>query len=91
MRGLFCRTLITAAVGASACAETRPVPVAARAPAAVAAQRFGVSAVEATHLAPHGYSSEARRIADCLASYPGYDHRTDRVEVRPGVTRRCPL
>lgn len=91
MRRLFCTALIAAAAGASACAETQPEPIAARAPAAVAAQRFATPAVESTHLAPHGYSEHARRIADCLSSYPGYDHRTDSIAVRPGVTRRCPL
>jgi hypothetical protein len=91
MRGLFCRALILCAVGASACAQTQPAPVTAQTPVAVSAQRFAVPAVETTHLAPHGYSEEARRIADCLATYPGYDHRTDQIEVSPGVNRRCPL
>lgn len=39
----------------------------------------------------HGYSARARRIADCLATYPNYDPKTDRVKVAPGVTRRCAL
>ena len=91
MRGLVCQALIATAVGAAACAGTEPAPPSARPPAAVSAQRFAVPAVEATHLAPHGYSDEARRIADCLASFPSYDYRTDRIEVGRGETRRCPL
>ena len=85
MRGTFCKVLIAGVAGASACAQPQQ-------PAPVAAQRFAVPAAESTRPPPpQGYSQEARRIADCLATYPGYDHRTDRIEVRPGVTRRCPL
>jgi len=91
MHGLFSKAVIASAVGASACAQTPPTRAPAQPPAAVSAQRFAVPAVETTHLAPQGYSDEARRIADCLATYPGYDHRTDQIEVSPGVNRRCPL
>jgi hypothetical protein len=38
-----------------------------------------------------GYSARTRRIADCLASFPRYDPGADRIEVRPGVSRPCPL
>jgi hypothetical protein len=41
--------------------------------------------------AQQGYSDPSRRIVDCAASFPGYDHRTDLYEVRPGETQRCPL
>jgi hypothetical protein len=90
MRGSISLALVGAA-GAWACAQTPPAPLAARPPAAVSAQRYATPANETTHLAPHGYSAEARRVADCLASYPGYDLRTDQIEVSPGVNRRCPL
>lgn len=62
-----------------------------KAEAAPSAQRF---AQAASHRGPemsHGYSPRARRIADCLATYPGYDPKSDRVVVRPGVTRPCHL
>ena len=91
MRRLFYRALIATTAAASACAEAPPAPDAPPAPAAVSVQRFAFPAIESTHLPPHGYSETARRAADCLASYPGYDVRTDRIEVRRGVTRRCPL
>ena len=90
MRALISQVFF-AAIAASACAQTQPASVMQKPPAAVSAQRFAVPAVEATHMPPHGYSAEARRVADCLATYPSYDHRTDRIEVSPGESRRCPL
>ena len=60
-------------------------------PAAVSVQRYANPAVETAPGAPKGYSAAARRLADCLASYPNYDVRTDRYELSPGVTRPCPL
>lgn len=74
--GLFVLLCATAA-----CAET---------PGAPEARSYGAPAA-ATVGAQHGYSDDARRHADCVATYPGYDPRTDSYEVRPGVTRRCPL
>lgn len=64
----------------------RPPP---KPPAAVSAQRYAQPAAEIT--SQKGYSAESRRAADCLASYPGYDLRTDRIQVSAGVTRPCPL
>lgn len=61
------------------------------APAAVSVQRYATPAAETERAPAHGYSADARRIADCLASYPNYDVRRDRIEVQPGVTRPCPL
>lgn len=56
---------------------------------AVAAERY---AVRASYVSGgHGYSARARRITACLAAYPTYDWRTDRVRVRPGVTHPCEL
>jgi hypothetical protein len=73
--------LIVLVCAAAACAET---------PGALQAQSYGAPAAAAVG-SQHGYSDAARRHADCVASYPGYDPRTDTYEVRPGVTRRCPL
>ncbi len=86
------RQLFFVVMAVSAFATTYHPAMAADAgkPAAVSAERYGV---KASYSAPaeHGYSAEARRITDCLATYRTYDVRTDRVEVRPGVSRRCSL
>ena len=74
-----------------ACAEEAAAPIAGHPPAAVSVQRYATPAAETTGAAPTGYSADARRLADCLASYPNYDYRTDRFELSPGVTRPCPL
>lgn len=69
--------------------------VAAGAQAAPGAPSIEAYATKAVYDGPSfnvGYSAKARRMAACLASYPGvYDPRTDLVRVRPGVTRRCTL
>ena len=62
-----------------------------KAEAAPSAQRFAQPASYRGPVMSHGYSARVRRIADCLATYPGYDPKTDRVIVRPGVARRCDL
>ncbi len=38
-----------------------------------------------------GYSSSTRRIADCLASFPGYNPKTDFIWSRSGSKQRCKL
>jgi hypothetical protein len=38
-----------------------------------------------------GYSSSTRRIADCLASFPGYNPKTDLIWSRSGPKQRCKL
>lgn len=80
--------LMTSLIGLAgllcACAEGPP-------PAAVSAQRFATPAAETARAPPVGYAPDARRIADCLASFPGYDYRTDRMETGPQAGRRCPL
>lgn len=93
MRQLICAalvlgTLALAAPQANASAQERP---AARKISAASADRFGAQASYHGPALEHGYSARALRIADCLATYPGYDPKTDRVAVRPGVTRRCAL
>lgn len=83
MRAPICTLLVVCAAATAACAETSTS-------AAIGAQSYGAPA-SATAGDQHGYSDDARRHADCVATYPGYDPRTDTYEVRPGVTRRCPL
>jgi hypothetical protein len=92
MRQPILRAVSAAAIAMlGACAEEAAAPVAGRPPAAVSVQRYARPAVETTDGGTTGYSADARRLADCLASYPNYDYRTDRFELRPGVTRPCPL
>lgn len=96
MRPPIWSALVLGLAGPAAWAEVEPAPASAarppaQAPAATSAQRYGQPVAETTRPAQKGYSAEARRVADCLATYPGYDHRTDRIQVSPGVTRPCPL
>jgi hypothetical protein len=92
MRALIWSALMLGVTGSAAWADPEPAPVTNRPPAeAASAQRYAQPAAATTRPAPQGYSADARRIADCLATYPGYDHRTDHIQVRPGVTRPCPL
>jgi hypothetical protein len=68
-------------------------PRRAEKPADTAARSAQAYAVQASYRGPleeKGYSARARRITDCLATYPGYDPRTDRVRI-DGQTRRCDL
>lgn len=83
MRQPICMLLLVCAAATAACAETSTS-------AAIGAQSYG-SPASAVVGGQTSYSDEARRHADCVATYPGYDPRTDTYEVRPGVTRRCPL
>lgn len=63
----------------------KPAAPAARAPSA---ESRGVAA--SYQAGPgHGYSPRDRRMLDCLASDPRYDPGSDRILVRPGVTRPC--
>ena len=91
MRPIVCVTLALAALTAastSALAQSENTP-APRRPIAVSAERFAQPAAYVER--GHGYSERVRHISDCLATYPNYDWRTDRIRVRPGVTRRCEL
>ena len=74
------------AFAASACAspDARPQPK----PQARSAERAGAPASYRTEEG-HGYSARDRRMLDCLASDPRYDPRSDRIHVRPGVSRPC--
>ena len=79
-------TLTATSISAFAQSEQTAEP---RRPVAVSAERFAQPA--AYIQGGHGYSERVRHISDCLATYPNYDWRTDRIKVRPGVTRRCEL
>ncbi len=51
-------------------------------------------AIQASYTGPQldiGYSSSTRRIADCLASFPGYNPKTDLIWSRSGPKQRCRL
>ncbi|HEY8572139.1 hypothetical protein [Phenylobacterium sp.] len=89
MRIILCAAALAAAsLAPAANAGERPKPQ------QVSAISVDDRAVPASYRGPtvgHGYSARARRIADCLATYPNYDPKSDRVKVAPGVTRRCAL
>jgi hypothetical protein len=72
-------------------AEAKPAPKPPPPPAAPSADRFGVPTSFRATSDGRGYSARDRHMADCLATYPGYNPKTDRVVVAPGVTRRCGL
>lgn len=84
-------TGLTAALTLAGSGLAKPPATAFAAPAARAADRFGTQASYRAAPRGHGYSAQARHVADCLATYRRYDPGTDRVLVRPGVTRRCGL
>jgi hypothetical protein len=77
-----------AVMAACAAPAAGPRPAAA---AAGSAEQFGVSANVRAQAPGQGYGARDRHMADCLATYPGYNPDTDQVAVRPGVTERCPL
>jgi len=58
---------------------------------AAAAARYGVQASYTGPQLEVGYSAGARHIADCLASFPGYDPRTDLIRSPSGAVQRCSL
>ncbi|WP_395670218.1 hypothetical protein [Phenylobacterium sp.] len=85
MRSMICAAAVLALASPAFAAEPKPAVKAA------SAEQFAKPASERGPMMAHGYSEQARRIADCLATYPGYDPKLDRVVVRPGVVRRCQL
>jgi hypothetical protein len=92
MRSMICASAAFALVlplvpTLASAAEVQPAEKAA----AASVGDFAKSASDRGPVLAHGYSERTRRIADCLATYPGYDPRTDRVVVRPGVVKRCTL
>ncbi|HVI32792.1 hypothetical protein [Phenylobacterium sp.] len=91
MRQITGALLVLTALGLAAPAAAGETKTPRKAETAQAAQHFAQAASYRGPVMSHGYSARARRIADCLATYPGYNPKTDRVVVRPGVTRRCEL
>jgi len=92
---MWCGSVLSAIglslVVASAVAATADKPKKPSPPPPPSAERNGAPTSYRTPAPSQGYSAESRRMADCLATYPGYDPATDRVRVAPGVTRRCEL
>lgn len=84
---------LTAATAAGAKPQPQPQPqpgAPTTAPAAPAAESYGVKTTYRAG-AGKGYTARERHMADCLATYRGYDPASDRIVVRPGVTRPCEL
>ena len=93
MRASVSTFLIAGAVALTAAsAQAAPkAPAPAREVAASAAAHYGV---QASYTGPQlnvGYSRSTRRIADCLASFPGYNPKTDLIWSRSGPKQRCKL
>lgn len=60
----------------------------------IAANSVERHAIQASYTGPQlevGYSTSTRRIADCLASFPGYNPKTDFIWSRSGPKQRCKL
>ena len=56
-----------------------------------AAGQYGAPTAYRAPTPGHGYSVQSRHMADCLASYPGYDPSRDLIVQPGGATRRCEL
>ena len=82
--------LVAGAMTLGAAAQAAPKdPARGQQFAAVSAARYGA---QASYTGPElnvGYSSSSRRIADCLASFPGYNPRTDLIWSRSGPRQHC--
>jgi hypothetical protein len=88
------RTLLIASAVALAAASAQAAPNAPGRVQQMAANSVERHAIQATYTGPQldvGYSSSTRRIADCLASFPGYNPKTDFVWSRSGPKQRCKL
>jgi hypothetical protein len=92
---VFVRTLLIAAAALAAATTAQAAP---KEPASgrqqIAANSVDRHAIPATYTGPQlevGYSTSTRRIADCLASYPGYNPKTDLIWSRSGPKQRCKL
>jgi hypothetical protein len=80
-----------ALVALCACAQSASETAESGTPAAASAQGYGAPTSAVGQTPQQGYSTEARRLADCAASFPNYDYRTDSYQPSPGVIHRCPL
>lgn len=81
----------TVAVAVSGHAEAGERPMQAQRISVASAQATGIQASYRGPVIGHGYTARARHAADCLATHPNYDPRTDRIRVAPGVSKRCTL
>lgn len=91
MRKLVCAAVSLGAIAliaGPATAGDRPAKL--RTAAAVSADSRAVPAAYRGPTVGHGYTADARRRADCLATYPSYDPRADRIRTDRGA-RRCTL
>jgi len=91
MRVILSTSLIAAAVLAAGAVQAAPKEGARLQLAAYSATDYGVQAAHTGAQLDVGYSSSSRRIADCLASFSGYNPKTDMIWVRAGAKQRCPL
>ena len=88
------RTLLIAGAVALTAATAQAAPKETARAQQIAANSVERHAIQATYTGPQlevGYSSSTRRIADCLASFPGYNPKTDYVWSRFGPKQRCKL
>jgi len=87
-------TLLIAGAVALAAASAQAAPKEPARGQVIAANSVGRYAIQATYTGPQlevGYSTSTRRIADCLASFPGYNPKTDLIWSRSGPKQRCKL
>ncbi|MGH6967472.1 MAG: hypothetical protein ACREE0_23545 [Phenylobacterium sp.] len=87
-------TLVIATAMALAAATAQAAPQTPAGAQQMAANSVERHAIQATYTGPQlevGYSSSTRRIADCLASFPGYNPKTDFIWSRSGPKQRCKL
>jgi len=91
MRRIVCAFVLGAAALASVPAAAAAERMKTQRVSAASADRYASGASYHGPTVGHGYSAQARRIADCLATHRNYDPKIDRIRVAPGVTRRCGL
>jgi hypothetical protein len=99
MRVLFALGSSAAALALAVAAAATETPKPASPPPAPhsqpqpprAAGQYGAPTAYRASPPGHGYSAQSRHMADCLATYPGYDPSRDRIVDANGATRRCEL
>ena len=82
--------VVAAATLMAASAQAEPPPARVQ----LIANSVAPYSVPAAYTGPQlvvGYSTSTRRIADCLASFPGYNPKTDMIWSRTAAKQRCPL
>jgi hypothetical protein len=92
MRALVSIAAITGCLLATDAAQAAPdSPVRAQQFAANAAGAYATQAAHTGAQLEVGYSASTRRIADCLASFRGYNPKTDKIWSRTGPPQRCKI